>query len=641
MGFLTKTGINLLDLIDLQEISYSSLVDPIYMTTNTSIFKEVLLMLKNNYSKTSNKLGRHVVRYLLINLREETLERVLPSQYKPKRLCDELYLSNSCFPFERNPFLFDLVGSRTSEGSLLRHIISVAGGDKIDVVRPYLFLKNEIKRTGDIFFEASSIASENEINTFNAYLTQWDRDKGYRINQKDGFVCIESYENTTINILQTLLRVSSHGNKGQREFNQDFIKQNKVDLSDPLKKQAMQNAFVDSQLLLIYGAAGTGKTMLINYISNLMSARNKLFLTKTHTALQSLKRRIDNPGMSADFVSIDSFTKKVDLPAYDIIFVDECSAIDNRTMLKFLGKMNPNTFLVLAGDIYQLESIDFGNWFFYAKDIVKTNGANVELLNTWRTKDETLISLWNEVRKRDELITEKLAMDGPFSEDIGSNVLIKGEADEVVLCLNYDGKFGLNNINNYFQNANKQGEAVLWQEWSYKIGDPILFNDTKRFSLLYNNLKGRIIQIEKEEYRISFTIDVEILLTEMDCQKDGLDFINVAGHSTRIRFTVYAYDSSEAEGDAETLRMESIIPFQLAYAVSIHKAQGLEYDSVKVIIPSNNSEKITHGVFYTAITRAKKKLKIYWSSETMKEVVEGFSVDKSKHKSLEIVSSKL
>ena len=53
--------------------------------------------------------------------------------------------------------------------------------------------------------------------------------------------------------------------------------------------------------------------------------------------------------------------------------------------------------------------------------------------------------------------------------------------------------------------------------------------------------------------------------------------------------------------------MYSVIPFQLAYAVSIHKAQGLEYDSVKVIIPKSNSEKITHGIFYTAITSANTK----------------------------------
>lgn len=59
------------------------------------------------------------------------------------------------------------------------------------------------------------------------------------------------------------------------------------------------------------------------------------------------------------------------------------------------------------------------------------------------------------------------------------------------------------------------------------------------------------------------------------------------------------------------LLMLSAIPFQLAYSVSIHKVQGLEYNSVKVVISSSNSEQISHGIFYTAITRAKEKLKIF------------------------------
>ena len=149
--------------------------------------------------------------------------------------------------------------------------------------------------------------------------------------------------------------------------------------------------------VLFYGAAGTGKTLLLNYISNLMSKQKKLFLTKTHTAKQNLQRRIDNPGADSDFVSIDSFTKKVNLPDYDVIFVDECSTIDNRTMRDFLGKISQNTFLVLAGDIHQIESIDFGNWFFYAKNIINTYGSNVELLNTWRTKDPNIVSLWDDM----------------------------------------------------------------------------------------------------------------------------------------------------------------------------------------------------------------------------------------------------
>ena len=639
MSFLTRTGLNLLDLIDFQEVEFSKIIDSIYQNVRTPVYKDILLSLREHYSKASDRFGRNVVRYLLLNLREETLESVMPTQFTRYMLCDELYLSSSCKPFEKNPFISNLAGSKTSVSSQINNLMSVAGSEKIDVVRPYLSIKNATKQTGEIYFEITSDSSVAEIQKYNDQLDRWERSQGYQINLSGGFSCIESYERTTLFILRKLLDFSNNGNKGQKEYNQKFLKETSLDFADDLKKQALRDVFVNSRLLLIYGAAGTGKTTLINYVSNLMANQRKLFLTKTHTALQNLKRRIDNPGTDSDFISIDSYTKQVNLPDYDVIFVDECSTIDNRTMGRFLSKMSPDTFLVLAGDIHQIESIEFGNWFFYAKDIIKSPGANVELLSTWRTQDQALISLWNEVRTRADMITEKLVINGPYSEDIGPNVFKREYDDEVILCLNYDGKFGLNNMNNYFQAANTKGEAVSWAEWTYKIGDPILFNDSKRFDLLYNNLKGRIVNIEKLPHSISFTVDVDIPLTEVACKRDGIEFIESVESGTRIRFTVYEYDESKKED--EDLRLKSVVPFQLAYAVSIHKAQGLEYDSVKVIIPSNNAEKITHGIFYTAITRAKTNLKIYWSSETMQDIVKGFATDESKRKSLEIVKAKL
>lgn len=639
MNFLTRTGLNFVDLIDLQETDFASLIDSIYMKTNTSAFKEVLLKLRSSFSKSSEEPGRNVVRFLLLNLKEETIDNVLPKTYERKLFFDQLYLSNKCRPFETSPFISNLAGARTSEGNLEK-IANAVGSKRIEVVRPYLTLKNAIKRTGEIYFDVNKIADEEEIENYNRHLDSWECQQGYRINVVDGIATIDSFEIATLGILKSLLRFAKGGKKGQHELNQKFLKESSLDFSDALKEQTIREVFVNSHLLLIYGAAGTGKTTLINYISDLMSNTRKLFLSKTHTAKENLQRRIKNPGKTADFRSIDSFTKEYNVQNYDVIFVDECSTIDNRTMKEFMDKINPDTFLVLAGDICQIEAIEFGNWFYYAKDIINTQGANIELLNTWRTEDSKLKDLWEEVRKKRALITEKLVIEAPFSEDIGPNIFHREEDDEVILCLNYDGKFGLNNINNYFQNANTKGKAVSWQEWSYKVGDPILFNDTSRFSLLYNNLKGRIVLIEKEVDRISFTVDVDIVLTEADCKKEGIEVVNSTENSTRIRFIVYAYDE-EKHGENDEMQEKSVIPFQLAYAVSIHKAQGLEYDSVKVIIPRNNSEKISHGIFYTAITRAKKKLKIYWSSETMKEIIDNFSTEESECKSLEIVKNRL
>ena len=640
MKVLSDTGLSFLDLIDLQDEEYSEIIKRIYCKTNTQIFKEVLDLLKKNYNQKSTLLGRNTIRYIIMDLREDTLEKVLPFSSNVPLLCDELLLSRKCYPFERNPFLSNIIGKKSSAIGI-KKLVDIAGEKILNISRPYLTIKNAINKTGEIYFETGMLVDEDDINNYNNSLSNWEKTNGFCINNESGLICISSYETRTLDILRELIKYSKKENKGQEVFNKNYLKNSHIVFEDSLKEQALKEMFVNSQLLLIYGAAGTGKTTLINHISNMMSSYKKLFLTKTHTALQNLIRRIENSGKEADFVSFDSFTKKLDLNDYDIIFIDEYSTIDNRAMKRFFDKINPDTLLVLAGDIHQIESIDFGNWFYYAKDIIKIPGANVELLNTWRTEEEELKSLWHAVRCRDDLITEKLVIDGPFSENIGVNVLDRLGNDEVILCLNYDGKFGLNNMNNYFQNANKN-EEISWQEWNYKIGDPILFNDNKRFTVLYNNLKGKIVDIEKSEDEIAFTIDIDLILTEKMCEKEDIEFIDIINEKvTRIKFKVYKYNSDDSEDDSEIMLRNSIIPFQLAYAVSIHKAQGLEYDSVKIIIPSNNSEKITHGIFYTAITRAKKKLKIFWSSETMNEIVNSFNLDNSKKKSLVKVKSKL
>lgn len=642
MDFLTKTGLSLLDLIDLKEINFSELLDKVYEKTNTHIFREIITSLHDDYRRETAKPGGNVIRYLLLHLREETLEAVYPVYHNNTwEACPELLLSKKCAPFDKSPFISNLVGSKTNAPGLTSVLTRAVGRERCHKAWPYLYLKQQIVRTGELYFPAGTEAFPQRVAEYNESLDEWEQNQGYEIRKnKDGLYYIDAYEKSTLSILKRFLSVSQCKNNGQEAFNAHFLRENEASFTDPLKVKAVKNAFVQSRLLLIYGAAGTGKTTLMNYLSDLMSTKNKLFLAKTHTALQNLKRRINNPGAGAVFSSIDRFARQREQPDYDIIFVDECSTIDNRTMELFLQKIKPDTFLVLAGDIYQIEAIEFGNWFFYAKDIIQTDGAMVELLDTWRTKDATLKDLWSEVRNRRTFITEKLVINGPFSEDLGENVFTQLAEDEVVLCLNYDGKFGLNNMNNYFQSANPNNPAYIWQEWRYKVGDPVLFNETRRFPSLYNNLKGRIAAIQKEADRILFTMDVECFLTENDCRNEEIEFVQSTPTGTRIRFSVYAYEDSKTE-DNEELRKKTVVPFQLAYAISIHKAQGLEYDAVKIIIPSSNAEKITHGIFYTAITRAKKILKLYWSSETMQAVIAGFSEQRATPRSLEYIKQEL
>ena len=83
------------------------------------------------------------------------------------------------------------------------------------------------------------------------------------------------------------------------------------------------------------------------------------------------------------------------------------------------------------------------------------------------------------------------------------------------------------------------------------------------------------------------------------------------------------------DDDNDDYDLETNVPFQIAYAVSIHKAQGLEYKSVKIVITKEIDELITHNIFYTAITRAKENLKIYWTAESQKKILESFVDDET------------
>ena len=636
MNFLSETEMDLLQLVNLSDKRFWKVYSHIYNSTNTHDFGEVILKIRNNYAKHSNKLGRYTIRYILLNLKEEILEVLLPNQFNNRCLSNELYITSKCYPFEQEPFISNLAGKKTSKGDIRDVIEIVDDINKFKRVQPYLKIEGLIKETGELFFEKNMIATSEAIKKYNDSLDLWEQNNGFLINEKGGMVSIDSYERTTMFILKRLLKLSHISNREQQRYNEKYLRECGIEFEDKLKKIALKSLFVSSQIMLIYGAAGTGKTTLINYISQMMIQSKKLFLSKTHTALQNLRRRVDDGSGNMQFSSIDRVIKSNEIINYDIVFVDECSTIDNRTIKTLLEKMNEDTKLVLCGDIYQIESIDFGNWFYYAKNIIDSKGANIELLHTWRTDKEELSGLWEEVREKRTIITEKLSMDGPFSENLGKSIFTLAD-DEVILCLNYDGKFGLNSMNQYFQNANTKSEAFTWAEWIFKIGDRIIFLDTRRSSLLYNNLKGVIEDIIKTMSSIVFTININTYLTEEQCRYETFEYIENTDYGTRIRLEVIAWDDDLAEED----RIKTVVPFQIAYAISIHKAQGLEYNSVKVVVPSSNAEKITHSIFYTAITRAKEKLKIYWSAETMDAIVKSFKEPKIEYKSIQLIKEKL
>ena len=318
----------------------------------------------------------------------------------------------------------------------------------------------------------------------------------------------------------------------------------------------------------------------------------------------------------------------------DILVIDECSTISNRDIQEIL-KEGKFRILLLVGDVRQIEAIRLGNWFELAREFLPKKCIH-EFTKPWRASSDDLSRLWASVRENAKDISEILETNR-MTSSLDETLWKPACEDEIVLCLNYDGLYGINNVNRLMQLANGN-EARTWDLRTYKVGDPVLFNDSRRFyPVLYNSLKGRIVSIDvSQEGRIGFSVEVELALSELELLgTEGLEFVDCEDGNTTVSFWVERDD----DPDGEEERLDCIVPFQVAYAVSVHKAQGLEYDSVKLVVTKDVERRITHNVFYTAITRARKSLKIYWSPETQHNVLSGFELQK-RSKDAQLISKR-
>ena len=118
-------------------------------------------------------------------------------------------------------------------------------------------------------------------------------------------------------------------------------------------------------------------------------------------------------------------------------------------------------------------------------------------------------------------------------------------------------------------------------------------------------------------------MEVDCEISSLSAGSVGLELVGSSQNGKSVvRFTVNKF----VDDDESEKQRKQVVPFQVAYAVSIHKAQGLEYDSVKVLITNESEERISHNIFYTAITRARLYLKIFWEYSTQEKVLKNMEI---------------
>lgn len=613
MKLLTKSRMNLVDLMDASDEFYVNCIKYIREGTRNNLISSLLTNCRSFIS--NGGAGTNVLRYLLYHLNNKIIKRQLSANQ-----CTELsnlYLKYQCIPFDKVPFNFSLVNHNPSISDLF-YCIDYSSRKHELFAR---FIKNNTERNGALYTPVNEVQYFEEpeilVEKYNGVL--YKKHQHLRIESYKEHFYIKEYEDHVRNIISNLLKHTESGIRNYVNSVESWMRTPEINIDSEEKKEAIKTLFKDSKVALIYGPAGTGKSMMINYISLFFKDKHKIFLANTNPAVENLRRKVtaDN----ADFMTITKYlsASSSNLEC-DILCVDECSTVSNRDMVKVLEKSSFQ-LLLLVGDVYQIESILFGNWFSIAHFIMPKS-AVVELTSTYRTTDHGLKEVWDKVRRITDDRLEFITKYG-FSSALDDSIFSKSMDDEIVLCLNYDGLYGINNINKFLQ-SNNPNPSVRIGVQTYKVGDPVLFNESNRFApLIYNNLKGKILAIEEKEDCVYFTMEIYMVVNELDVL--GLDLVlldSIAENTSVICFRV----ELQNDGDEDDDDLGSIVPFQIAYAVSIHKAQGLEYDSVKVVITNEIEEMVSHNIFYTAITRAKEKLKIYWSPETEKRVLENMKV---------------
>lgn len=617
MTYMTYYNINLLDLALMPEDTYieeKKKIQPAGTRYILNLLDECRNIVKNNY------VGNKTIRYLLYTMRNINIKRQLNKSF-PLDYMSGLCLKSTCFPFEKLPFVMSLSGHTPSGEELFMSQESYNCEDQL-LARHIL---NNIEQKGVLYTKVDEISEYGNIDRlikiFNDKL--YGNQKRLKIIKEKDYVFMEGYEKSTLEIIENINNLVGRGLEGYREKYEfwEFIEGYKYDISIE-KEEILRNLYIDSSVALIYGAAGTGKTKMISIISDFFYDKEKIFLANTNSAVENLARRVNLNNSKcytiAEFINKEYLSKKC-----DILIVDECSTVSNDDILKVL-KNTDFKLLLLVGDTYQIESIKFGNWFNFAKEFVNKS-AIYELSETFRSDNKELLELWNRVRNCDDKIIEYI-VHNKISSNLNSSIFTRKDDDEIILCLGYDGLYGINQINKYLQDANNNKKFNFGIK-SYKIGDPVLFFDTKRFgNVLYNNLKGSITNIEDEIKQISFEIEIEKPLTSLDVENTFIELIETKSKSSIVKFFI----DKEFENDDDDDDKNNIVPFNIAYALSIHKAQGLEYNSVKVVITRDVEKLISPNIFYTAITRAKEKLNIYWTPETAGHIVKQIKISENK-----------
>jgi exodeoxyribonuclease V alpha subunit len=395
-----------------------------------------------------------------------------------------------------------------------------------------------------------------------------------------------------------------------------FSGQNSEDME---KQREAVNKALTSNFVVISGGPGTGKTHITTIIRTILElyakeqekplpriisvaptgkAASRLTDGATiHSVLKPLKNKFG-------FL----YTKKNPL-AVDVVIIDEASMIDIALMTRLLEAIPLGAKVIMLGDKNQLSPVQAGAVF---TDIcgVKGMGSNLVFLEfNFRSRGKTGIeNLAHAIIQNDAKKVESILGNSQY-QDIEYQDIQKGKERDRIIEKHI--------INGYGQLT---GRTNLLDS----------LDDLDRFRILcaHNNGESGTLQVNhvcEKILRLQANFDMlghffkKIVMIRLNDYHHGL--FNGDTGIVHEENKVIKVGFRDAGGNIRQYRYLDLPAHDTAFAVTIHKSQGSEFDIVLIIIPEKLSPIVTRQLLYTGVTRARKKAIIVGSLDVIKEAM--------------------
>lgn len=396
---------------------------------------------------------------------------------------------------------------------------------------------------------------------------------------------------------------------------------------DEMQRIAVKES-VRSGLLVITGGPGTGKTTTINAIIRYFESEGMDICLAAPTG-RAAKRMSETTGyeartihrmleVSGDMEDHAGFERNEQNPLEtDAIIVDEVSMVDIGLMHSLLKAVVAGTRLILVGDVNQLPSVGPGS---VLKDIIDSHACNVVRLNhifRQASRSDIVVNA-HKINRGEKVLLDNKSMDFFFLKRYDANViisiciqLIQQKLPKYVNARPFDiqvltpmrkGLLGVERLNGilqqYLNPPSPEKQEREHGQGIFRVGDKVM--QTK------NNYQAEWQILSR--YGIPVERGLGIFNGDMGIVKE----INSFAETMTVEYE---------EGKQVEYPFKQLDELELAYAITIHKAQGSEYPAVVIPLLSGPRMLMNRNLLYTAVTRARKCVTIVGDENTFYQMV--------------------